>query len=140
MIDFCRGFLDTRLGDVEDKLKGDKGANSPVILHNLAVAQLPKEILIVGDNDELEVGVILPLVDDTRGALAWRLISQGDRAYSTKLAAKASMFSVSKAFVGSSRANMPQFCPKESDKARRIMIDASIFCPAEHLPRMSIST
>ena len=36
----------------------------PVIVHNIALAQLPQEVLIVSDNDKLEVGVILPFVDN----------------------------------------------------------------------------
>lgn len=62
------------------------------------------------------------------------------RTYSTRLAASASIFSVSSAFVGSSNARIPQFWPNESESARRMMIDANIFWPAEQRPRMSIST
>lgn len=84
--------------------------------------------------------MILALIDD---AARWslRLIHRGGkgRSYSTRLAASASMFSVSRAFVGSSNARIPQFWPNESERARRIMMDANIFCPAEQRPRMSIS-
>jgi hypothetical protein len=60
--------------------------------------------------------------------------------YSAKELAKASMFSLSKLVVGSSRARMPQLVPNDSANANLIMIDAKTFWPAEQRPLMSIST
>lgn len=97
----------------------------------------------MSDDDELEIRVRFTLIDDARQICQSQINSCSagrNKTHSTRLAARASMFSVSKAFVGSSRARIPQFWPNESDKARRIMIDANIFWPAEHRPRMSIST
>ena len=114
------------------------------MLHHVALAKFPQEVLVVGDDNELEVGVIPALIDDAVGHARERPCSPRhvvrETTYSTRLAASASMFSVSSAFVGSSRARMPQFWPKESASASRMMIDASIFWPAEQRPRMSIST
>lgn len=86
--------------------------------------------------------MVLAFVDDAaRGLVINRFwFPQRIITNSTRLAARASMFSVSKAFVGSSKASIPQFWPNESDRASLMMIEASIFWPAEHRPRMSIST
>lgn len=36
----------------------------PVVFHNVGLSKLAKEILVVGDNNELEVGVALALIDN----------------------------------------------------------------------------
>ena len=117
------------------------------------------------DDYQLEVCVVLPFIDNTirrkqdfvvSGQRIWIInntwlhLAPGPAAsikyqekkgtHSTRLAASASIFSTSRAFVGSSRARIPQFCPKESDSASRMIIEASIFWPALQRPRMSIST
>jgi len=43
--------------------------NTPIILHHLSLTKLAKEILIVCDDDQLKVGMILPLVNDVDKAL-----------------------------------------------------------------------
>ena len=40
-------------------------SGSPVVLHHVGLAKLTEEVLVVGDDDELEVRVTLALVDDT---------------------------------------------------------------------------
>ena len=98
----------------------------------------------MGDDDQLEVRHGFSFSNDTVARDGIRDGQQEARGevstHSTKLSARASMFSESSAFVGSSRARMPQFCPKESESASLIMMLASIFCPALHRPLMSIST
>ena len=37
----------------------------PVVFHHVGLAKLTEEVLVVSDDDELEVGVALALVDDT---------------------------------------------------------------------------
>lgn len=63
------------------------------------------------DNDELEVGMVLAFIDDAENIDDGYCVLHINetRSYSTRLAASASIFSVSKAFVGSSNARMPQF-------------------------------
>ncbi len=53
--------------------------------------------------------------------------------------ANPSMLSWSRLVVGSSSANSPQLRQNVSARASRINIEASIFCPALHRPRMSSS-
>lgn len=43
---------------------GQGGAALPIVLHYLGLTKLAKEILVMGDDDQLEVRMILPLVDD----------------------------------------------------------------------------
>ena len=112
----------------------------PVMIHNIALAQPPQEILVVSDDDELEVGMILPFVDDTGHHRQICRVGPSRGTHSVRLDAKASIFSASRAFVGSSSARIPQFWPNESARASRMIIEANIFWPAEHRPRMSIST
>lgn len=38
--------------------------DAPVIFHNVALAQFSEEILVMCDDDQLEAGVILALVDN----------------------------------------------------------------------------
>lgn len=66
MTDFCRVSLDTRLQPqtITKRLLYRK-YGSPVIFHYIGLAQFPKEILIVSDDDELEIVVILSFIDDT---------------------------------------------------------------------------
>ena len=139
--DFCLESLDTRLHHASfSQTLASICSHSPVVLHNVRLPELAQEVLVMRDDDKLKVGMVFPFIND-----AWRHLSHPGpfariNTYSTKLSAKASIFSTSKAFVGSSSAKMPQFWPNESDSASRMMIEASIFCPAEHRPRMSIST
>lgn len=144
MTDFCLESRETRLRGIVSYLRfkwklGDK----PIIFHNITLSQFSQEIFVMGDNDQLEIRVALTLIDDTahiQGQSVIRFRYTCGQTHSTRLSASASMFSVSNAFVGSSRARIPQLWPNESERARRIMIEASIFCPAEHRPRISIST
>ena len=39
--------------------------DSPVVFYYIALAELPKEVLIVCNDDKLEVGMVLPLMNDT---------------------------------------------------------------------------
>jgi hypothetical protein len=143
MTDFCLESRDTRLrGSLVIFYSLVKRLESkPIVFHNITLSQFPQKVFIMGDDDQLEIRVALTLIDDT-AHIKVRLypVKLSIRTHSTKLAASASMFSVSNAFVGSSRARIPQLWPKESERASRIMIDASIFCPAEQRPRISIST
>lgn len=120
----------------------EKPENKPIVFHNIALSQFPQKVFVMGDDDQLEIRVALTLIDDTCTISRSKSIRQNCRlrTHSTRLSASASIFSVSNAFVGSSRARMPQLWLKESERASRIMIDASIFCPAEQRPRISIST
>lgn len=81
----------------------------PVILHNITLPKLSEKILIMGDNDELKIRVGFTLINDTKLSSAQEFNNSTIEAYSTRLAARASIFSVSSAFVGSSRAKIPQF-------------------------------
>ena len=38
--------------------------DSPVVLHHVTLAELAKEVLVVCNDDKLEVGVVLSLIDD----------------------------------------------------------------------------
>ena len=38
--------------------------DSPVVLHYVTLAELAKEVLVVCNDDKLEVGVVLSLIDD----------------------------------------------------------------------------
>ena len=101
---------------------------APVIVDYISLAQLPQEVLVVSDDDKLEVGVILAFIDNTgHHRQTWGVAPVLQGTYSTRLAAKASIFSVSRALVGSSSARIPQFWPKESARASRMMIEANIF-------------
>ena len=63
---FCLKSLDTRLFAGVNFWKDDKTKiDKPVILHNFTLAQLSQEIFIMGDDYQLEVGMILAFVDDT---------------------------------------------------------------------------
>lgn len=99
----------------------------PVVIHHIALTQLPQEVLVVSDDDELEVGMVLSFVDDTGHVRQTSGVSSRLGTHSTRLDAKASIFSVSRALVGSSNARIPQFWPNESARANRMMIEASIF-------------
>ena len=37
---------------------------SPVVLHHIALPELPQEVLVMGDDDELEIRVIPAFIDD----------------------------------------------------------------------------
>ena len=70
MIDFCRESLETRLRIVVTKVRyvglGESSVLSlPVVLHHVALTKLTQEVLVVGDDYELEVCVISTLIDDT---------------------------------------------------------------------------
>ncbi len=111
-----------------DKKDRDWAFYVPVILHNIALSQFPKEILVMCDNDKLEMTLVLSFVDDSEAvpsgiSFLYKIVPT----HSIKLSASASMLSVSSALVGSSRARIPQFCPNASARASRIMMEASIF-------------
>lgn len=82
----------------------------------------------MSDDDELETGMIPALVDNAGRRHEYKVAANASgETYSTRLEARASMFSVSRAFVGSSNAKMPQFCPNESDRANLMTMEANIF-------------
>jgi hypothetical protein len=37
---------------------------APIVFHDITLAQLTQEVLVMGDNDKLEVRMVLALVDD----------------------------------------------------------------------------
>jgi hypothetical protein len=45
-------------------------ANLPIIFHDITLPELPKEILVMRDDDELEVSMVLSFVDDATSRLA----------------------------------------------------------------------
>jgi hypothetical protein len=46
-------------------LTEDPAYNSPIIFHGVTLTELPKEILVMRNDDKLEIGVVLSFVDDT---------------------------------------------------------------------------
>jgi hypothetical protein len=46
------------------RIRRAAGSRSPVVIHDLALAELCEEVLVVRDNNELEVAVPLTRVDD----------------------------------------------------------------------------
>lgn len=83
------------------------------MFHHVALPKLAKEVFVMCNYNELEVVMAFAFVDDTvwesRVRAGIPIRCKGSNTYSTRLAARASMLSVSSAFVGSSRARMPQF-------------------------------
>jgi hypothetical protein len=68
MTDFCLESRDTRLHRqlTSIRLLTEAPAhNSPIIFHDITLAELPKEILVMRNDDELEVSMVLSFVDDT---------------------------------------------------------------------------
>ena len=130
-MDFCRESRETLLWHAQikdqDQSQGKLGICVPVVVHHITLTQLPQEVLVVGDDDELEVGMVLSFIDDTNRGRQTSGMNSRRVTHSTRLDAKASIFSVSRALVGSSNARIPQFWPNESARASRMMIDASIF-------------
>lgn len=75
--DFCLASLETRLEkrnhvSIDEQTLRMEWYAPPVILHDIALTQFPKEVLVVGDDDELEVCVVLTLVDDA--GIPWIII------------------------------------------------------------------
>jgi hypothetical protein len=67
MTDFCLESRDTRLHRqlMLTRLITEAPAhNSPIIFHDITLTELPKEILVMRDDDKLEVSVVLSFVDD----------------------------------------------------------------------------
>lgn len=89
--------------------EGHRNIALPVILHHLGLTKFAKEILVMCDDDQLEVGMTLPLLDDAPRKSASIVQEAVIITYSTRLSASASIFSTSRALVGSSSARMPQF-------------------------------
>lgn len=92
------------------------------------------------NNDELEIGLIPPLGDDSAKSRSASIPNERARTHSERAEERALIFSASRLVVGSSNARIPQLAEKDSCRASRMMIEARTFCPAEHRPRMSIST
>jgi hypothetical protein len=66
IVDFCLGSRDTRLHKELIYLLSELPfLNSPIMIHNITLTELPKEILVVCDDNKLEVSVVPPFVDDT---------------------------------------------------------------------------
>ena len=64
-MDFCLASRDTRLPKDVRIYQDDADKILPVILHDIGLTQLSEEVLVVGNDDQLEVRVVLPLVDNT---------------------------------------------------------------------------
>ncbi len=66
MVDFCLESRETRLfrGSVCPTTGTPNRKDSPVIFHYITLAELAKEVLVVCNDDKLEVGMVLPLVND----------------------------------------------------------------------------
>lgn len=64
-MDFCLASRDTRLPKDVRIYQDDADKILPVILHDIGLTQLSEEVLIVCNDDQLEVRVVLPLVDNT---------------------------------------------------------------------------
>lgn len=63
---FCLKSRDTRLSESEFLKWGrNEKIDKPVIFYNFTLTQLPQEIFIVSDDDQLEVGMVLAFVDNT---------------------------------------------------------------------------
>ena len=43
---------------------GNLSYRAPIIIYDVTLAQLPQEVLVVSDDDELEVGVVPSFVDN----------------------------------------------------------------------------
>ena len=68
-VDFCLESRDTRLHKELIHLVTEAPAhNSPIIFHDIILAELLKEPFVMRNDDKLEVGVVLPFVDDTASA------------------------------------------------------------------------
>jgi hypothetical protein len=57
------------LQDVNLRVQKDWTVRSPIVFHNTTLTELPKEILVVRDDEKLEVSVVLSFVDDAVGPL-----------------------------------------------------------------------
>lgn len=64
-MDFCLASRDTRLPKDVRIHRDDADKILPVILHDIGLTQLSEEVLVVCNDDQLEVRVVLPLVDNT---------------------------------------------------------------------------
>ena len=72
MTDFCLESRDTRLHRqlTSIRLLTEAPAhNSPIIFHDITLAELPKEILVMRNDDKLEVSMVLSFVDDAAIAI-----------------------------------------------------------------------
>ena len=66
MTDFCLESRDTRLHKESIHLLTEVPThNSPIVLHGITLTELPKEVLVMRNDDKLEVSVVLSFVDDT---------------------------------------------------------------------------
>ena len=66
IVDFCLASRETRLHkELICLLSKLPFHNSPIMVHNITLTELPKEILVVGDDYKLEVRVVPSFVDDT---------------------------------------------------------------------------
>jgi hypothetical protein len=84
--------------------------NVPIVFHDIVLAELTQEVLVMCDDDELEIRMIFSFIDDTILWVNNKMQSACNGiAHSIRLSANASIFSVSNAFVGSSRVRIPQF-------------------------------
>lgn len=66
IVDFCLESRDTRLHKESICLLSEPPFhNSPIMIHNISLTELPKEILVVCDDNKLKVSVVPSFVDDT---------------------------------------------------------------------------
>lgn len=69
MTDFWRESLDTRLAqEVSDLLTNPLFVHIPIVFHHITLSQFAKEILIVRDDNELEIGVVFAFIDDAENS------------------------------------------------------------------------
>ena len=75
MTDFCLESRDTRLCRVSQfaRARRLRPACSPIILHDITLTELSKEVLVMRDDDKLEVSVVLSFVDDAASRSAWSM-------------------------------------------------------------------
>ena len=52
------------------RVQEDWTVRSPIVFHNITLAELPKEILVMRDDDKLEVSVAFSFVDNAAIRLA----------------------------------------------------------------------
>ena len=61
------------VGSVNLPARRLRPACSPIILHDITLTELSKEVLVMRDDDKLEVSVVLSFVDDAASRSAWSM-------------------------------------------------------------------
>src|SRR4051812_38534577 len=116
-------------------------ADAEVIVCEILTLHLLQELFVMSNDNELEIGLSLALFNDHVERFCQRL----DRV-SVKVCCRfiesnnlngVRTFSIG--YQGMAWGLTPQFAPKHSARANRIMILAKTFCPALQRPRISIS-